>query len=160
MLTRSFIALVAAGFAATALAETPATTTAPQAPAASSAKAPATPVVSDAKAPAAKSGEEKQEIGYDPKVKRDPYGNVIDEAAPAPERKTEFQKMRRDGGSTMRSDRALLSTQKPAAAATAPAATTAPTTPAAPAAASTVSKASTSSAPATTTAPVPTAPTP
>ena len=49
------------------------------------------------------------EIGYDPKVKRDPYGRVIDEngkAAGAPP--TETQKLRNDSARPLRSDKKMI----------------------------------------------------
>jgi len=60
-----------------------------------------------------------EEIGYDPKVKRDPYGKVIGGNGTAT--KTEAEKLRGDTKSPMRSD-----VKKAAPAASTPAANTAP----------------------------------
>lgn len=70
--------------------------------------APAPPVVNESASADPVIGEErdfKDVIGFDAKVKRDPNGNVIDDGPSAPVHPTEFQKMRRDSGTNLRSDR-------------------------------------------------------
>lgn len=55
----------------------------------------------------------KEEIGYDAKVKRDPYGKAIGSSnSITTEPKTEFQKLRRDGAGSLRSDRNKYSPQQ------------------------------------------------
>lgn len=69
-----------------------------------------------------------EEIGFDPKTKRDPYGNIIgdDKAKEGP--KTESQKLRRDSGSSLRSDRKILRKQTTASPVADPATNTLPAT--------------------------------
>ncbi len=49
-----------------------------------------------------------EEIGYDPKVKRDPYGHPIGSKKPSRDTSANKPAMRSDTGSNMRSDRSIL----------------------------------------------------
>lgn len=85
---------------APAPAAAPAATAQPTAPAQSQ---PATGTVPVQKVEKKGDGftQQGEEIGFDPKVKRDPYGNIIDESGRP---KTEAEKLRGDMKSTLRSD--------------------------------------------------------
>lgn len=67
-------------------------------------------------------GQKLDEVGYDPKVKRDPYGNVIGDKKGGVITTPNTKPLRSDGAKAMRSDRSLMKAAPSAAPGSAPSA--------------------------------------